>query len=243
MSDIYDEIIDEHLDTMIRLALKQAEAEGLLNDEPTTEEVVTDSELQETFVLFQTKLREKVELERKEKKHQSRKQYLRKTLRVLVCIIVILAIATPVAVASISPIREYVLKMLISNKNDHIQIELTKSVRDDVPEGWLGEYYPSYIPEGYQYMSMRTFTPTALFCNSNGDVLCFKDLDEDYQLNIDSEDAKIYFVTIRDTTALVSEEDGEIRMVWKDGNHMLFIGGELSLEEVTRMANSVSKVD
>ena len=77
----------------------------------------------------------------------------------------------------------------------------------------------------------------------NGDLLYFDELDENYQLNIDSEDAKIYFVTLRDTTALVSEEDGDIRMVWKDGNHMLFIGGQLSLEEATRMANSVSRID
>ena len=52
MSDIYEEIVDEHLDTMIRLALKQAEAEGLLNDEAKDEENVTESVMQETFELF-----------------------------------------------------------------------------------------------------------------------------------------------------------------------------------------------
>ena len=241
--NIYEEIIEEHLDTMIKLALKQAEAEGLLDDEPAMEETVTESEMQETFVLFQTKLREKAQQEHKEKCRRRRKRYFRRTIRILACIIILLAIATPVAIASISPFREYVLRMLINVEDDHIEIELTKSDRDDVPEGWLGEYYPRYIPDGYQYMSMLTFSPTALFCDSSGNLLYFDELDESYQLNIDSEDAKIYFVTIRDTTALVSEENGEIRMVWKDGNHMLFIGGKLSLEEATRMANSVSKTD
>ena len=78
MKDLYEEIIDEHLDTMIRLALKQAEAEGLLNDEPANEEPVTENELQEAFALFQMKLKEKAQQEHKEEFRRRRKRYFRK---------------------------------------------------------------------------------------------------------------------------------------------------------------------
>ncbi len=239
--NVYEEIIEEHLDTMIKLALKQAEAEGLLNDEPVNEEPVSESEIQETYVLFRTKLRAKAQQEHKEKCRQRRKRCFRRTIRVLACIIILLAIATPVAIASISPIREYVLKMLINDKDDHIEIELTKSDRDDVPEGWLGEYYPRYIPDGYEYARMFTTVKTVAFSNNDGYALYFSEFDQSEQINIDSEDADIYFTTVKATSALVSEENGEIRMVWKEGDHMLFVGGRLSLEEATKIANSVSK--
>lgn len=239
--NIYEEIIEEHLDTMIKLALKQAEAEGLLNDEPVNEEPVSESEMQETFVLFRTKLLAKAQQEHKEKCRRRRKRYFRRTIRILACIIILLAIATPVAIASISPIREYVLRMLINVKDDHIEIELTKSDRDDVPEGWLGEYYPRYIPDGYRYTGMAATVQTAMFSNGEGDTFYFCVFDQGEQTSIDSEDADIYFTTINATSALVSEENGEIRMVWKEGDHMLFVGGRLSLEEATKIANSVSK--
>ena len=240
--NIYEEIIEEHLDTMIKLALKQAEAEGLLDDEPAMEETVTESEMQETFVLFQTKLREKAQQEHKDKCRRRRKRYFRRTIRILACIILILAIVTPVAIASISPFREYVLRMLINVKNDHIEIELTKTDRDDVPEGWLGEYYPRYIPDGYQYLGTSSLSAVAMYCNNNGDILYFYDFEDNYQISIDREEADVYFTALNTTSALVSEENDEIRMVWKDGEHMLSIVGILTLEEATQIANSVSKV-
>ena len=242
MKDLYEEIIDEHLDTMIRLALKQAEAEGLLNEEPANEEPVTEREMQEAFALFQAKLREKALQEHKEECRRRRKRCFRRTVSVLSCIILLLAIATPVAIASISPVREYVLRMLIRFKEDHIEIELTKSDRDDVPEGWLGEYYPEYIPDGYQFVNMFTDNPMAVFCNSSGDKLYFDEFHDSYSVNIHSEGTKVFFVSVKDTAALVSEKDGEIRMVWQEGNHMFLISGRLPLEEAAKMANSVSKV-
>ena len=243
MSDIYEEIVDEHLDTMIRLALKQAEAEGLLNDEAKDEENVTESVMQETFELFKAKLKAETEQAQREERRLRRKRHFKNALRVLACIIIALAIATPVAIASINPVKEYFLRLLINVEEDHIEFQLKKTEREDVPEGWMGEYYPEYIPEGYKIADVSVFEPIAMFRNNSDYSLYFLELNEYESLNVDSEGAEIYFVGINDATALVSEENGVIRMVWQKGNRMFFISGRLSLEEATKMAKSVTKVD
>lgn len=242
MNNISEEIINEHLDMMIRLALKQAEAEGLLNDNQDPDEPVPENVVNETFDLFLTRLKEQERRKCKEKRSLRRKRILKAGIRALVCLILILALAMPVAIASIDSFRSYVVGLLIQEKDDHLEIQVDKTRRSDVPADWIGSYYPEYIPEGYHLASVESFDPMVIYINDSSEVLYFCEYDANVQINIDSEDAIISFIAVNESTAVVSIENEEIRMVWNYHDQLFELIGILSIDGAQRIASSVTNV-
>lgn len=242
MNNISEEIINEHLDMMIRLALKQAEAEGLLNDNQDPDEPVPENVVNETFDLFLTRLKEQERRKCKEKRSLRRKRILKAGIRALVCLILILALAMPVAIASIDSFRSYVVGLLIQEKDDHLEIQVDKTRRSDVPADWSGSYYPEYIPEGYHLSSVESFDPMVIYINDSSEVLYFSEYDANTQINIDSEDAIISFISVNESTAVAATENGEIRMVWNEQGHLFELIGILSINEAQKIASSVTMI-
>ena len=242
MNNISEEIINEHLDMMIRLALKQAEAEGLLNDNQDPDEPVPENVVNETFDLFLTRVKEQERQERKEKRLLRRKRILRAGIRALVCLFLVFALAMPVAIASIDSFRTYVVGLLIQENDDHLEIQVDKTRRSDVPADWIGSYYPEYIPEGYQFAGASQLDPMSMYTNTAGDIMYFSEYSDNTKISIDSEDAVISFIAVANTTAVVSGENEEIRMVWYNYDRLFELIGILSIDEAQRIASSVTNV-
>ena len=244
MSDnnsVFREIEEEHLDMMIRLALKQAEAEGLLDDASVDHAPVSEEEIQRTYELFLEKTRVINEQKAKEEKRKKRRRAAQKTFRVLACVILLLAIATPVAIASITPLRENIAGILVNSKEDHMELQFIKDT-NIVPEGWPGLYYPTYIPEGYTMNYLSSFEPTVGFVDENKNMFYFSEYDEYSAVNVDSEGAAVQYEVIDGMNALILTEEDRVIIVWNNDERMFIVMGFISVAEAERIVAGVKRV-
>ncbi len=239
--DVFGEIQEEHLDMMIRLALKQAEADGLLDNTDTKDEPVSEEEVQRTYELFLEKAKALHEQEGKAEKKKKRRRAAKYTLRALICVILLLAIATPVAIASIAPLREYISRMLTDFKEDHVEVQLIKE-KNIVPEGWTGLYYPTYIPDRYTLKRLSTLSWKAEYIDPDNNSLYFCEFDEHESVNLDSEGAEISYELINGMNALILTEEDRVIITWNNNERMFSVLGTMSVAEAKAIAGSVKRV-
>ena len=239
---VFEEIRDEHLDMMIKLALKQADAEGLLNGDVCEGEPVTEEDARRTFDLFLQKYSLMKEQKLQEERRRARRSLLRAVTRVFICVILCLAVLTPIALAAIPSLRQQVAELLIVEKEDHLEIELSKHGVDLVPEGWNGKYFPSYIPERYHLGSIIDLPITAIFIDYDNNPLYYTEGDDDEGISIDSEDSYIHYERIGSYDVLVLEKDVYVTLVWTDGELLFTISGAMTLDEAKAIYNSLVKV-
>ena len=121
----------------------------------------------------------------------------------------ILCVGFTTAFASSAPFRVRVFSMF---KKDHGQYAAVKLQEDeqkafDVPAEWEGMYYPTYIPDGFDVVNVENLSGQIFlisFENQNSEYLIFKEMTEDTESNIDTENAQVYYTEIHGNTALVS---------------------------------------
>ena len=135
----YDEIQEEYLDTIIRLAYKDAEDEevqALLQEDDEAAATVPPEEKEAAFRLFL----EKLEQEEKQASRQARvvqwKRVLPRIVNVAACIILILGIAAPFAVAHVDAIRVKVMELLIDIQDDHTELSFREDEDEEFEEGF-----------------------------------------------------------------------------------------------------------
>ena len=239
---VFEEIRDEHLDMMIKLALKQADAEGLLNGDVCEGEPVSEEEARRTFDLFLQKYSLMKEQKLQEERRRARRSLLRVVTRVFVCVILCLAIATPIAIASIAPLREYVSGMLVNIKEDHIDITLSVPTNQSVPEDWNGKYYPMYVPDRYHLARIYSLAITAVYIDDDNNLLYYTEGDQNETISIDSENASVRYEIIGTKEVLVVEKEGFTTFVWHNDECLFTISGKMSIDEATNMLGSMVRV-
>ena len=59
----------------------------------------------------------------------------------------------PAAIATIPPVRARVMELIFETLRQYTRVSLREKAGPEVevPAEWGGEYYPSYIPEGYKF--------------------------------------------------------------------------------------------
>ena len=144
---------DEYLDDVIRLAVKRErmqEAEEILrlSREPVTPE--EESRLDRIWAQALTRMDE---IESRKKK-AGRVRTLRSAIvnfsRIAACLAVLIVIGAGFAVATNSTFRSAVYRLFITEDAGNNLVSITygkdPNAAFNVPEGWLGTYFPSSIP-------------------------------------------------------------------------------------------------
>lgn len=147
---------DEYMDDLIRLAVKRErmrETEEILK---LSREAVTPEEETRLDRIWARALAGMDEINnRKKKEHRNRtmKSVLVNFSRVAACLAVLIMIGAGFAVATNSTFRSAVYRLFITEdtENNVINMSFMKDPEAafDVPENWLGVYYPSAIPEDF----------------------------------------------------------------------------------------------
>lgn len=160
----------------------------------------------------------------------------------------ILCIGLTTAFASSAPFRVRVFSMF---KKDHGQYTAVKLQEDeqkafDVPNGWEGRYYPSYIPDGFEVINVENLSEQIFlisFENKNNEYLTFEEMTEDAESNIDTENAHVYYTEIHGNTALVSVKADLTIVSWNEQNRILSVvfDGEVE-EDALKVAKSVTRI-
>lgn len=204
----FDEIQERHLDELLYLAFQQMDA---LDAQEASRETDLPPDAKEMepriYSRFLQKQREVEGKRRRASRRTRRKRRFSQAISIAACLVVLLGIAAPFAVAYVPSIRSRVLGLLLQFEADHVDVEMREESAFAIPSGWQGLYFPSYIPDGYVLQRMSDHGETAELVNAAGDILFFGEYVEGSSLAVDSEGAQRSSVEINGSTALVLEKD------------------------------------
>ncbi|QTE67108.1 DUF4367 domain-containing protein [Clostridiales bacterium] len=147
---------DEYMDDLIRLAVKRErmrETEEILklSREPVTPE--EESRLDRIWSQALAGMDEINNRKKKERRNRTVKSVLVNFSRVAACLAVLIMIGAGFAVATNSTFRSAVYRLFITEdaENNVINMSFMKDSEAafDVPESWLGIYFPTAIPDNF----------------------------------------------------------------------------------------------
>ncbi len=250
------EMQEQHLDTMIKLAFEMDDAENVqrLLEEPDPvlsqeEERFADDILARVFA----------DAERQEKKKKEQRFFsaaraaFPRIVQIAASLIIVLALATPIALAASAEFRAKVMKLLIQIDADRgearFQFIENPSEEFTVPEGWPGEYFPSYIPVGFEVTHVvETFT---LIEYQAGDQqkISFSESTTEVSSSAGTDNAIISEIDINGTIGYVIDgysRNGAVHAVtitWAiDDRWFSLVAKNVETNEVIRIAESVKKI-
>lgn len=171
-----------------------------------------------------------------------------RTMRLAVAALGILCIGLTTAFASSETFRVRVFSMFAEDHGQYTAIGLREDEQKafDVPNGWEGMYYPTYIPDGFEVINVENLSDQIFlisFENKNNEYLTFEEMTEDAESNIDTENAQVYYTEIHGNTALVSVKADLTIVSWNEQNRILSVvfDGEVE-EDALKVAKSVTRI-
>lgn len=171
-----------------------------------------------------------------------------RTMRFAVAALGILCIGLTTAFASSETFRVRVFSIFAEDHGQYTAIGLREDEQNafDVPNGWEGMYYPTYIPDGFEVINVENLSEQIFlisFENKNNEYLTFEEMTEDAESNIDTENAQVYYTKIHGNTALVSVKADLTIVSWNEQNRILSVvfDGEVE-EDALKVAKSVTRI-
>ena len=173
-----------------------------------------------------------------------------RTMRFAVAALGILCIGLTTAFASSETFRVRVFSMFAEDHGQYTAIGLREDEQKafDVPNGWEGMYYPSYIPAEFEIESVdssfgREFSVYMRDKNNSDVRLIFEEMSENNEMNVDTENAKVYYTEIHGNTALVSVKTGVTIVTWNEQNRMFSVIIDREAEkDALKVAKSVTRI-
>jgi len=243
----YDEIQDEYLDNIIRLAYKNAEAleaQEIIAESMTEEAQVPDDQKKAAFQMFLSKMAQQKKQDNREARIHQWKKIVPRIINVAACIVLMLGITVPYAIANVEAIRVRVMQMLIDYQEGHIDVSLIEDedASFDVPAGYLGEYFPSYLPEGCEIVSVSSLCAAVDFRTASGGGMYFDENDEGAATSYNTSNAIISATSINGNMATIIDKGNSVSIIWSNGIYYFNILGAPNVEEAIKMAESVRKI-
>ena len=243
----YDEIQEEYLDTIIRLACKNAEdqeTQELLKQDDEAAETVPPEEKEAAFWLFLEKL-ERMEKQRaREARALRRKRVLPRIVHAAACVILLLSIAAPFAVANVEAVRVKVMELLIDIQGDHTELLFKENEEAEfyVPAGWTGLRYPSYIPDGFVLTDMSELFCDVTFTDENGNRICFSEYRQGETIDLNSENAILSYPVINGMDVFLIERSDIMIATWATEERFYVLEANVPKEETLAIVEGVRRI-
>lgn len=256
----FPEIQDTHLDQMIRLAFEQETAlwaQQLIaeSEKPLTSEQQEHADRMLVRMMVQIDQEERTV--RRRNKIARMKRMVPRLIEVAACIVLIIGIAAPFAIANVESIRSAVMKMLIRIdwEKGEMQMNLVEddSAAFDVPAQWPGEYFPSYLPQGFE-MTWKSYAGGNLcieYTSESGmQVISFSEMDAKTTQVSGIEGAIVSYIDINGHEAVMietehpeNEADYFIGITWDHEEKWFSVNTSgISKEKTIQIAQSVKKI-
>ena len=163
---------------------------------------------------------------------------------VLVAIISVSSVV--VASADIREVVTDIIYHLVFEENERYTKILPVETNDFIdPElyDWEGAYAPTYMPEGFEFMSRDDFDLYHTIGYSNGDKLIYISQFSDNTYKIDTENAsKITYTNINNSKAIIVTKDNKIIVSWFLEKTMFCVRGNIDTDELIKIAKSIKPV-
>lgn len=237
---------DEKLDQLIRLAFLEKEVLETQELLDSTEKNDADADEMErvrrsAFELFLQKNEENMRAKQREERAERAKRLFPKVMNIVAAVILVLEIAAPIAVARVDTIRMRVINQLVE-----IGENCTVIPFDEIPQPpgeWRGEYYPMFIPKGFEISFVSEMYNEVEYTDSWGRRICFMECGEGEELCLDSENTTFSKIEFDGHEALLFEKDGHCKLIWGVNGQHFMITAELLTEEAVKIARSVDLIE
>lgn len=248
------ELQEHHLDAMLKLAFDHMDAKEVqqLVDEPDPELTPQEEEMaDEIFLMALAKVDKQEKEVRQRKRNSSLKRAFPRILQSAAAIILVFAIATPIAFAYSAEFRSRVMRLII--EIDQSKGEAHYSFSEDadaaflVPEGWLGVYFPSYIPDGFSVWRVDEYMAAVEFRSLDGAQIYFGEFGESTGSTVGTEDTDIRYIDIQGSKAQIidgnTETNHTVTITWANDTNMFMVATNgVATDLAIEIAQSVKKI-
>ncbi len=169
----------------------------------------------------------------------------RTTARVVnvIAAFLVLLLAGCVSALAVSPeMRESLSRLLVSPQKEFTDFRMEKFAEPDVPEGFRGDFYPSYIPDGF-FLESADWYRACYLTEDEQRVLYYTELDENAAMNLDTEDADVTYGKVGGTDAMFVQKKGLSSVVWSFSNRFFLVSIKGTHEEALKIAESLVMID
>ncbi len=199
----------------------------------------------EAQALFEKTLPEMQALIHRETERQFRPRIpwkaVRRATSVAAAVISVLAISTVTAFASSDAFRQQLMKFIVEFTPESVELSM-EPMEDymEVPEGYMGEYFISYIPEGFELYEVGEGWVD--YRTADDRWLRFDEEPPSSVASIDSENAQVSYERAFGTDVIVLEKNGTVTCIWSFSDRYFTISLDGSKEEAFRVLNSLTHI-
>ena len=152
--------------------------------------------------------------------------------------LVILLIGVCTTVITVEAIRVPFINWLLSLQEDSTTIHFKEE--SDMTDITFG-----YLPEGYEASLVSADSKTTYYSIENdvGNVifLMINSLDSDSGLNVDTENAEVSEFSLNGKKAISVKKEDRNTLIWTVGQYSCILEGQLSIEEMIRIAENIAE--
>ena len=171
------------------------------------------------------------------------------------CVILLLAMAAPIALANSATFRSKVLQLIMELDEEkgeaYFSLVQDEDASFDVPEGWRGNYFPSYIPDGFTIYDWDPDFGAAFieYRNGSANQLFFSEYSNGAGVVTGTDNAEMKEIDINGNPAYLIDgiaSDGKthtVNIFWQnETNWFGVVTYGLSTDEALRVARSVRRI-
>ena len=229
------ELTQEIAELKIRLALQieyEKELEAVLKEAAQLN--TDDAQMAE----MRRRILQRIDKAYPEAKRAKKKQYSgRRVGKILLIAAALLIVSIGSAFATMRMVQAGILQLKMEQYPTYSTFELVPTAEAvEVPAGWEGDFYPTYIPEGYRVEV--TSGVTVGYVNDSGKMLKIFEGTSDIRMNFDTEDADIRYGRVNGYEATLIEKNGWVTVIWSNKQKFFLVDMQGEKDTAIRIAES-----
>lgn len=243
-----DALKEQHMDSLFRLAflqIEQEQADSLQALVDANKAGMPIAEMDELYTKSRSKI---VQMIDKGTIKSQRQRFLHRRLpqitRIAAAILLTLFMGFSVAFATVRSVRVQVLKFLIKVEEQYTELSLVKDegAAIDVPIDWKGNWYPSYIPEGFTLTSVGMDGYKLFYSGPNDRMITFAEYSVDFEVNMDTENSELSYIPLNGADGLMATKGDSSLITWALYDRFYLLRVDASPEEATKIAEQMKRV-
>lgn len=154
-------------------------------------------------------------------------------------------------VMNVEALRLKALNFIVDETKKYTSIEIKEDLdilennSNTIPPDWEGLYAPTYIPEGFRIVEAQSLSKMnkIIYSNDNKQMIFF-DHSRNINMNfrIDTENGETREIMINGFEGLLVEKGNWITIVWHNDDASFILKGQIGINELLKIAESVQVV-
>jgi len=176
------------------------------------------------------------------------KKTARQAAKAAVFILVTVALAGGIAIASSSLLRAKLFDIVIDYTNSHHRIEINgvEIGEIELPEGWWVPFYHSYVPEGFELDDEYIVSSKCLQVYRSGDQSFFLSYENarNQRTIFYTDGADVEYVTVGDNVVTFIKREGDNNtFFWREGELIIIGHGFMPYDELLKIIEGVVPIN